>query len=172
MSKIDQTVINFAVYEDATEYYGMAKITLPDITNLTNSISGAGISGNYDAVTLGHIEAMAMTLNFRIVTASAIRLAEPRRHTIDLRAAQQSEDTASGSILTSHVKHVVVLTPKKLSLGTLAPSAAADVSGEYSVSYLATYIDGKKVLEIDPFNFIYYVNGTDYLSDVRKALGK
>lgn len=30
----------------------------------------------------------------------------------------------------------------------------------------------KKKLEIDPLNYIYYVNGKDYLADVRKALGK
>ncbi len=40
------------------------------------------------------------------------------------------------------------------------------------MTYYATYIDGKKVLEIDILNFIYYVNGVDYLEDVRKALGK
>lgn len=26
--------------------------------------------------------------------------------------------------------------------------------------------------EVDPLNYIYYVNGKDYLADVRKALGK
>ena len=40
-----------------------------------------------------------------------------------------------------------------------------------SVRYWATYIDGKKVREVDQLNFICYVNGTDYLADVRKALG-
>lgn len=172
MPTIDQTVINFMIYEDATEYYGLAKVTFPDIKNLTTSISGAGISGNYDAVTLGHIEAMSMTLNFRTVTDSAFRLAEPRRHTLDIRVPQQSENTSNGELVVSHVKHVVVLTPKKLGLGTAAPSAAADVSGEYSVSYFATYLDGVKKVEIDPFNFIYFINGKDYLADVRKALGK
>lgn len=29
----------------------------------------------------------------------------------------------------------------------------------------------KKVREVDQLNFICYVNGTDYLADVRKALG-
>jgi len=28
------------------------------------------------------------------------------------------------------------------------------------------------MLEIDPLNYIYFVNGKDYLADVRKALGK
>ena len=45
-------------------------------------------------------------------------------------------------------------------------------SGEYAVSYYALYLDGKKVVEIDQLNFIYYINGKDYLEDVRKALGK
>ena len=40
------------------------------------------------------------------------------------------------------------------------------------MTYFATYIDGAKVLEIDILNFIYFVNGVDYLADVRKALGK
>ena len=29
--KIENGVTNFAVYEDATEYYGMAEVTLPEI---------------------------------------------------------------------------------------------------------------------------------------------
>lgn len=43
---------------------------------------------------------------------------------------------------------------------------------EFAVRYWATYIDGKKVREIDPLNFICLIDGTDYLADVRKALGK
>jgi phage tail tube protein FII len=34
------------------------------------------------------------------------------------------------------------------------------------------YKAGKKVIEIDPINFICFVNGKDYLADVRTALGK
>ena len=47
---IDQSVINFAVYEDSVEYLGMSKVTLPDVTFLTQSISGAGVGGNVEAV--------------------------------------------------------------------------------------------------------------------------
>lgn len=72
----------------------------------------------------------------------------------------------------SSVKHIAKVFPKKHAPGKLAPAAAADASGEYAVLYYATYINGERVLEIDPLNFIYYVNGTDYLADVRKALGK
>ena len=55
MAKVDETVIGFAVYEDATEYYGMSEVTLPEISNLTEEISGAGMGGKVDAVILGAI---------------------------------------------------------------------------------------------------------------------
>lgn len=89
-----------------------------------------------------------------------------------MRAAQQSWDNSTGRYVQQAVKHVLVVSPKKFAPGKLAPASSAEASGEYPVTYYATYIDGKKVLEIDILNFIYYVNGVDYLEDVRKALGK
>lgn len=172
MAKIDETVIGFAVYENATEYLGLSEVTLPEISNITEEISGAGIGGKLESVILGAIEAMTLTLNFRTVTNNAIKLHEPRQHQIDLRAAQQEKDTTKGVTNVVQVKHLLTITPKKLNPGKVATASAAEVSGEYAVSYYATYIDGKKKLEIDPANYIYYVNGTDYLAAVRKALGK
>ena len=172
MVKVDETVIGFAVYEDATEYYGMSEVTLPEISNLTEEISGAGMGGKVEAVILGAIEAMTTTLNFRTVTKNAIKLHEPREHKIDLRAAQQQKDTTKGVTEVVRVKHLLTLTPKKLNPGKVATASAAEVSGEYATTYFATYIDGKKMLEIDPLNYIYFVNGKDWLADVRKALGK
>ena len=172
MAKIDEVVINYAVYEEATEYYGMAEVTLPEISNMTEEVKGAGISGTFESVILGHIEAMSLTLNFRTLTKEAIKLAEPRDHKIDLRVAQQSNDTVKGTTVVTAVKHILVVKPKKLNPGKVAPASPAEASGEYAVTYFATFIDGNKVLEIDILNFIYYVNGMDYLAEVRKALGK
>ncbi len=61
--------------------------------------------------------------------------------------------------------------PRATRAAPLPPAAPSNGSGEYAVRYWATYIDGKKVREVDQLNFICYVNGTDYLADVRKALG-
>lgn len=38
--KIENGVTNFAVYEDATEYYGMAEVTLPEITQISEEVKG------------------------------------------------------------------------------------------------------------------------------------
>jgi hypothetical protein len=135
-------------------------------------LQGAGISGTFESVILGHLEAMTLTLNFRTLVRDAIKLLEPRDHQIDLRVAQQDKDTVSGQTVVTALKHVFVCKPKMLNPGTVAPATPADASGEYAVTYWATFINGVRTLEIDILNFIYFVNGTDYLAEVRAALGK
>lgn len=172
MPKVDETVINFAVYEGGTEFLGMAEVTLPEISNIVNEVKGAGINGSFESAALGHVEAMTLTLNFRTLVKSAIKLLEPRNHQIDLRVAQQSTENTSGNTGMTKVKHVFILRGKKLSPGKVAPASPADASGEYAVTYWATWIDGEKVLEIDILNFKYFVNGKDWLAETRNALGK
>lgn len=67
MPKIDETVIGFAVYEDATEYIGISEVTLPEISNITEEISGAGIGGKIESVILGAIEAMSLRTLYRYI---------------------------------------------------------------------------------------------------------
>lgn len=172
MPNFDESVINFAVYEDSVEYVGMAGVTLPNLAAIVQTLSGAGIAGNVEVPVLGHYDVMSLTLNFRTTTEHSVRLSEPRRHNIDLRMAQQIEDTVAGEVKVQSIKHVLVVVPKTDTGGTIAPAAPTNGSGEYSVRYWATYIDGAKVREIDPLNFICEVNGIDYLADVRKAIGK
>ena len=172
MPNFDESVINFAVYEDSVEYVGMAGVTLPNLAAIVQTLSGAGIAGNVEVPVLGHYDVMSLTLNFRTTTEHSVRLSEPRRHNIDLRMAQQIEDTVAGEVKVQSIKHVLVVVPKTDTGGTVARAAPTNGSGEYSVRYWATYIDGAKVREIDPLNFICEVNGVDYLADVRKAIGK
>ena len=172
MPNFDESVINFAVYEDSVEYVGMAGVTLPNLAAIVQTLSGAGIAGNVEVPVLGHYDVMSLGLNFRTTTEHSVRLSEPRRHNIDLRMAQQIEDTVAGEVKVQSIKHVLVVVPKTDTGGTIAPAAPTNGSGEYSVRYWATYIDGAKVREIDPLNFICEVNGVDYLADVRKAIGK
>ena len=57
-------------------------------------------------------------------------------------------------------------------MGKVATASAGELSGDYATSYFKTTYNGKTVTEIDPLNFICIINGTDYLAEVRKALGK
>lgn len=172
MSKQPEAYIDFEVYEGKTNFMGIAKATLPNINYLTQQITGAGISGNVEAVLTGMVDAMSLTLEFRSATDAAVSLMKPIKHEIDLRVAEQYWDTVKQAKQILADKYVMVVVPKNFSPGSVAPASAADTSGEYSVYYFAGFKDGKKLWEIDPFNYICNVGGTDYMADVREALGK
>ena len=121
---------------------------------------------------MGHLDAMTLGLNFRTTTPQSVQLSELRRHSIDLRVANQYEDPVAGTVEARKEKHIFVVVPKSTKGGAIAPATPTSGSGEYAVRYWATYINGKKVRELDPLNFICYINGVDYLAGVRAALGK
>ena len=172
MPKQPEAYIDFEVYEDQKNFMGISKATLPNINFLTQTITGAGISGNVEAVLIGMTEAMSLTLNFRNATDAAVSLMAPRKHNIDLRVAEQYWDTTNVEKSISADKYVMIVVPKNTQPGSVAPASAADASGEYSVYYYAGYRDGVKLWEIDPWNYKCEIDGVDYMADVRKALGK
>lgn len=164
--------INFMVYEDGVEFYGMAEIQLPDLSQVTADITGAGIAGTVSYPYIGQLEAMSLTMNFRETTIKTVKLFEPRNHYIDLRVPQQATNNTTGTIEVRAVKHELTIIPKKISLGKVAPASSSEGTNEFSVTRFATYIDNVKILEVDPINFIFEIDGTDYLEEVRKGMGK
>lgn len=167
-----ESYIEFEVYEDGTTLIGVASATLPSITFLTQSITGAGIGGTVEAVIAGMVDAMSLTLNFRSVTDSATKLMSPKRHLLDLRVAEQYWDSVNREKAVWADKYLMEVLPKTTNPGNVAPASAANASGEYAVySYKATR-DGEVLWDIDPFNLKCNVGGVDYLEAVRKALGR
>ena len=152
MAKQPEAYIDFEVYEDAKNFIGISQATLPDITFLTQTITGAGISGNVEAVLTGMVEAMSLTLNFRSATDAAVSLMAPKRHNIDLRVAEQNWDTSKIAKTISADKYVMVVIPTTTKPGSVAPASAADSSGEYSVYYYANDMrmaEGLKILKVN-----------------------
>lgn len=172
MAKVDEFVVSYAMYENGTEYMGTTEVALPDLEFMTEELSGAGIAGTVEEVITGNMSAMTTTFNFRTVGKWTTKLLEPRVHNIDLRVAQQNMETKDGITSVSSVKHIMKIKPKKTTLGKVSAASTADASGEYSVLYYALYVDGAKITEVDPLNFVCIINGKDYLQEVRKALGK
>lgn len=168
----DQLITNFAIYEDATEYLGIGEVEFPEIAFLTEEIKGAGMAGNIEAVVIGHLESMTVTYNFNTVSDAAVKLTEPRIHNIDCRVAQQMNNTRTGKVNQEAVKHIMRTMPKKFAPGKGAVASPAEASGEHACYYYALYKNGVRKIELDPMNFICFINGVDYLAEVRKALGK
>ncbi|MBG9799532.1 phage major tail tube protein [Brevibacillus laterosporus] len=171
MKKIPDKLISYTAYLDGSEYLGIVDVQLPDLESLTESIKGAGIAGDVEMPVLGHFGSMTVTLNWRTVNTSAIRLARQKSHSIDFRGSQQQYNSGTGDLKPTGVKVSIKGFPKKTSLGKFEIGATTDTSNEMEVTYLKVEVDGKKRLEIDKFNFIAVIDGVDELAEVREQLG-
>lgn len=171
MNQIPEKLINYTVYRDGAEFLGTADIQLPSLEALTETVKGAGIAGEVDSPTLGHYSSMAVTLNWRTVTDSSVRLAQQKSHSLDFRGAQQVYDAGNGEYRSVGVKVSVKAIPKKMDFGKMEPASTTDTSNELEVTYMKVVIDNKVMLEIDKFNFICIIDGEDQLKQVRQQLG-
>ena len=164
--------LNLEIYEDSVNMMGVAKVGLPDINFKTVTVSGAGMSGDLEIPLIGMLENMTMSIDFLSTTSSAVSLMAPRKHQLDLRVAEEVWDVEGAEAQIQADKYVVVVMPKAIKPGTVAPAAAADTSGEFVVYYYAAYKDGETLWEIDKRTMKCDIGGIDYSADLRKALGK
>lgn len=171
MNQVPQLLINYRVYEDGVELIGTADIELPELEYMSEKIKGAGIAGEIDSPVIGHFGSMGIKINWRTISKPLIALASPKAHNLDFRGAIQVYDAGTGEYKVSSVKVVAKCTPKKTGLGKFNAGSPLDSSSEFEAAYLKVNIDDKTVVEIDKLNYICFIDGIDYLKDVRKALG-
>jgi hypothetical protein len=169
---IPEKNINFSVYLEGTEELGNAEVTLPKLEPLSSEVKGAGIAGVFDSLVLGHFGSTTLSLSWRNVTASVMKLAAHKTHSLDLYGALQDYDAGSGEHRVRQMHLFVKATPKGPDLGKLNVGELGDTQMEFEVLYLKLSIDGEEHVELDKLNYIYRVDGVDYLAGVRSALGK
>ncbi|WNA15506.1 tail tube protein [Acinetobacter phage HFM1] len=169
-NQIPERLINFNVYNSTKVMLGVADVELPEVTKMTDTLSGAGIGGEIESSVLGHFESMEAVINFRTVQKEAVELLSSRSRQITLRGVQQVHDASTGETLIQRVRATMNVQNKGFALGTFAPAANTDSSGTYEVTYLALYIDDQEVLVIDKFNMVFKVNGVDELLAVRRGI--
>lgn len=164
--------INFAVYYNGEDLLGVAEGEFPNLEAMTSEVKGAGIAGVASTIVLGHFNSLKMSLTWRNTTDAFINLAHHKAHELDLYSAQQDYDAGLGEYRERAVHIFLKAIPTTLNIGKLAVGEMTDTKTEFEVLYLKLTIDGKERIELDKFNYIYRVEGTDYLAGVRSALGK
>ena len=88
-----------------------------------------------------------------------------------LRGAIQMNDTQTGTLKSVPANVMVRGLPKSTDLGKLEMGATTDTKNTIEGTYIKVTIDGTDVLELDKYNYICSIEGTDYMAAVRTALG-
>ena len=158
---VPEKLINFRAYNDGNDLLGVTDVQLPSLDAMTETVKGAGIAGEVDSPVLGHFGSMETVLNWRTISKPGMNLASQKGVSLDLRGAQQFYDPEKSEYVVKAVKCVIRGVPKKTELGKL----------DVETNYIKVIIAGETVLEVDKYNYISNIGGTDYLADVREALG-
>lgn len=168
---IPEKSVNFKVYLNGDDLLGIAEGNFPTGEFMSTEIKGAGLAGSITAPVTGHFQDITTTLTWRTVTSSFVKLATPDAHTMDLYADLEGFDAGRGIVTRTGLHVFMKSRTTKIDLGKLAVGETQDTQTEHNVYYMKVYLGDKEVMEIDKYNFIYKVNGVDYLSDTRKNLG-
>jgi len=170
-NQIPEKLIDFRAYLDGTDLLGMVDATLPKLEFETEELRGAGIAGTFDGPVLGHLKSMNTEINFRTTTDSVMKLAAPKYHHITLYGALQFHDAGGGELMSKELKVVLRGLPKNPDMGKLDSGKLMEVKHTLEIGYLKIFFDKAERIEVDKFNYIYTVDGVDYLAEVRANLG-
>jgi hypothetical protein len=163
---------NATVYLDNDIILGVADVELPTIEYDSESLNGLGIGGEIELPNPAAVQAMSATLNFKTVTPRFAVLSAPKPHTISLLGAMQWHNPYDKTNRFVQVRAFMIATPKSSNSGKSEQGQPMESSIEFSVQVYKLEIDGSVYMEVDPENFKLVIDGEDYLSDIRAAMGR
>lgn len=146
------------------------EVSLPTLEALTETISGAGILGEYDSVTPGHFGPTEIEIPYRLVGQQSLALAKNKVTTLIMRGAMQNTDISSSEIKQEQLKVMLKGTSKGITLGKAGIAKQMETTGKLEILYIKMEVAGFTILELDKQNFVFIVNGEDQLAEIKNMM--
>ena len=116
------------------------------------------------------MQSLTATFNWRLPTRDNIACVAPQSYNFTLMGDVQFKQ--NGQLVNLPVTVLMRATPKSLNLGTFAVASNTGTSIEYEVDRLQMTVAGARILLIDKLNYIFEINGIDYLARSRRNIGR
>lgn len=157
------------VRKDGTnELVGLATVTLPDVQNKVESITGLGLD-EYEYVIGTAFDALSLTLKF-VGISKALNFSQGKIVSLILKASSGGLDSVSHDeaeeIITISLKGRV----KRRSGGEIAVATKNEPEIELALTYYKYEIDGVTIVEIDKLNKIAVIDGEDLRAALNNKL--
>lgn len=163
------TVIASKLLVDGKDIDDNVSCQLPSLETQTTELKGAGIMGSIDMPSTGQFSGLTFTVNLRSINKNSGELLKPGIRNIELRFARDVI-TSEGTAIKEGTKIFITGINKKFDPGKVEEPTTMDGSAEFEVIRYRIVVDGYETLLIDKLNYIYKVNGVDYMESVRAAL--
>lgn len=138
------------------------KMTLPDVNWKKDTLTGAGIAGDFEFPLFGLPEAMKCQIDMRSVGKSNAPLVmKPGVRRLEARF-NRNVLKSDGSVIKAGTKVFLSVMSASLSPGTVQRGAAMDGNASFSVLRFRWVEDGKELFNIDVGSETVKVGGVDY----------
>lgn len=162
---IPTKIAKYEVYKDGTKLIGRGEeMALPSFDTPTNTVSGAGILGEFEDPTPGYFNEQELAIPFRVMDDEASSLASMlKAHHLEIRGGIQT-NTDEGDIEFVPIRVVVRGITKKCDPGKLKAANPMETTITLSIRYILIEVDGEPQIELNKIRGKYAVNGVDELA--------
>jgi uncharacterized protein len=170
--QIPESLTNFRCYgPDASEFLGVTDAELPSFDTMTETISGAGIAGEYASPVPGHFGSQMVKVKFRAPTEKAMALMAPVRQVLQFYGAMKLQDPMLGQLISKQIYVYCAGQVKNYNVGKLEAGKPMGAELDLEIAKIVIKIGGVEAIELDKFNMIYKVFGVDHLRQTRIDMG-
>lgn len=169
ITHIPEVVNNFNAYTQGNILVGLANsVTIPPFEAITETISGAGILGEYDTAIPGFYGSMSQECVFRTLDTDIFSLMNPSE-LVDLtfRSSLQHTERSTGSLDWKGMRIAERGRLKNFNPGVLELGKQMGASVTLELLYILIEINGETKVEYDKLNDVFIVDGKDLLEKVR-----
>ena len=168
INMIPEVISDFNVYEDGTKLIGVSgEVELPTLESMKETISGAGIAGEYETVIPGHFSPISMDIPFEMLSVPVVKLYSKGSVSLTLRGSQQCRDVATGTVEHKKLRVVVTGTPTALKFGKVAKTKKTASGVTVQVLRYELYIADEEAIVLDKKAYVFRVFGEDMLAPIR-----
>lgn len=171
INRIPEVITDFNIYEDGTKLIGVSgTVTLPKLEAITETISGAGLAGEYETTVPGHFASLKIDVPFEVMHTDPAKLYAKKTISLTLRGDQQMRDIAAGTLTHERMRVVVTGIPMGLDPGQLAKGKKSSASVTVEILRYEMYLADEEIIVLDKPNYVFRMFGEDMLAEIRNNI--
>lgn len=146
-------------------------ITLPKFESIGDTVSGAGILGEFETPVPGAFKSQQLEIGFRVTDKAMFQAASMGNiASFTFRGSQHITNFGTSKATEQPVRIESRGGIKSIDLGKASPGKATDSKIVQEILAISIYIDNKEALHLDKLNYIYRLYGVDMTSGASKNM--
>ena len=171
--KLPNVLKDANVYIDGQDFLGKGEIEIPKVAHKAVEYQTMGMSGSVELPLPGITEKMEGKIKFKSYDKNAAKRLYDGSIAFQVEAwgSVQEYNSATARMDEFPAKVVMRAFFKEVDLSPWKQGQEEAGEATYSAVYFKLEINGEEVVEIDPFAYIYKVNGKDLLEQTKANIG-